>query len=205
MKKALLGVAVVALLAGCAPEATPTGDADPVPVPTVTVTATPAPAEPGPDYGFTFFEEVTLGSTFLEASDQLNYPVRGIPECPYYAPIWETELSHTYAYISSEDLEAGIELFYQQLAFDSDNPHYPRNAEGVGLGSTEAEIMAAFPDASSAVVSDLGAGDITVITVEDPDSDARYAYGFSSGASVVDMFQWGLNAGGQWSHLCGGF
>lgn len=64
--------------------------------------------------------------------------------------------------------------------------------------------MAAFPTAVLGSMTDLGAGDITTITVDDPDSDSKYVYGFSGG-STVDLLQWGPEAGHQWSHLCGGF
>jgi hypothetical protein len=81
---------------------------------------------------------------------------------------------------------------------------YPRNAEGVGIGSTQAEVMAAFPTAVLGSMTDIGAGDITTITVDDPDSDSKYVYGFN-GSSTVNLLQWGPGAGNQWSHLCGGF
>lgn len=207
-----LGTATIALaalaLAGCAPvPGGPAATPDPEPVPTVTVTATPEPEAPRPDYGFTFFEEATIGSTWEEMSDQLNYPVAGIDEpwndsvCPHYGLVWGTELVTTYAFMD----EGEVGFFYTNRLFAADSASFPRNAEGVGVGSTEAEILAAYPTAVVDDYTDLGAGDIHRITVDDPDSDSKYVFGITSSSAVVDLLQWGPIAGNQWSHLCGGF
>jgi hypothetical protein len=208
----VIALAVTALaltLAACSatPEDSPSGSAPaPEPAPTVTVTVTETPdAVATPDYGFTFFEQAELGHTFAEASAALNMPVAGAMECPYYGSVWDTQLATTWAYTDSLDPGAPIELFYTQQFLGSPSDSWPRNAEGVGIGSTQAEILAAYPDAVAGVVEDLGAGTINTLTVEDPDSDSKYVFGFSWDNPTVDLLQWGPNAGGQWSHLCGGF
>lgn len=208
----VLALAVTAFaltLAACSPtpEDTPSGSAPaPEPAPTVTVTVTATPeAVATPDYGFTFFEQAQLGDSFAEASAALNMPVGGAMECPYYGSVWDTQLAITWAFTSPADPGGEIELFYTQQYLGSPSDSWPRNAEDVGIGSTQAELMAAYPAAVAGVVEDLGAGTILTITVEDPDSDSKYVFGFSSGSSTVDLLQWGPNAGGQWSHLCGGF
>lgn len=199
------------LLAACTgdPADTPASSGEaPEPAPTVTVTAT-VTAEPEavdtPDYGFTFFEEAKIGHTFAQAGAALHMPVIGMDACPYYGAIWLTDAATTYAFTDASNPGAGIAFFYTNAFLGTSSDPWPRNAEGVGVGSTQAEIIAAYPSATTAVVNDLGAGDITVITVDDPDSDSKYAFGFYAGSSTVDLLQWGPDAGNQWSHLCGGF
>lgn len=205
-----LGTATIALatlaLVGCAPvSGGPT--ATPDPAPTVTVTAPPEPDTPRADYGFTFFEEATMGSTWAEMSSQLNYPVAGIDQpwndsvCPHYGLVWGTELVTTYAFMD----ENQVGFFYTSRLFADDSAPFPRNSEGVGVGSTEAQILAAYPTAVVDDFTDIGAGDIHRITVDDPASDSKYVFGISSGSAVVDLLQWGPLAGNQWSHLCTGF
>lgn len=203
--RALVGATLLGatfFLAGCTPiVATPVGES--TPAPTVTVTAAPS-TERGPDYGFTFFREGQMGATWSELSTQLHYPVAGIEECPWYGSVWNTEVATTYAFTDAEDPGSGVRFFYSSRFLASDDAPFPRNAEGVGLGNTEAEIMAAHPDAVAGSVDDEGAGTIQTITVDDPASDSKYVFGFTSGSTVVDVLQWGPLAGNQWSHLCSG-
>lgn len=212
MKKTITltaGTAVVMfLLAGCTPiSGIPFGGSSPEPVPTVTVTATPAPEGPRADYGFTFFEEATMGSTWDEMSAQLHYEVAGIDQpwndqvCPHYGLVWGTELVRTYAFMD----EGHVGMFYTNRGIAADSASFPRNSEGVGVGSTEAQILAAYPAAVVDDYTDIGAGEIHRITVDDPDSDSKYVFGISASNSVVDLLQWGPLAGNQWSHLCSGF
>jgi hypothetical protein len=202
------GVAAVAaafLISGCTPM--PAGDPTTAPVATVTVTATPAPDSPGerPDFGFTFFEEAQIGATWDELSDQLNYPVTGYEVCPHYGVVWQTDTMYTHAMMDTSDMAAGVFLFYSEIGIADPASHFPRNAEGVGLGSTQAEVVAAYPDAVVGAYSDITRGDLTTITVEDPDGDNRYVFALTTGSTVVDLLQWGLpGTGGQWGHLCDG-
>lgn len=189
----------VLLLAGC----TPPGPAEPAP--TVTIYETAAPAGPAADYGFTFFEQAQLGTGWTEMSAALHYPVAGIEDCPWYGALWNSEITSTYAFLDSRDASGGSTFFYTNRLLAADDASFPRNAEGVGVGSTQAQILAAYPDAVVGSFDDLGAGTIATITVDDPDSDSKYVFGISDGSAVVDLLQWGPAAGTQWSHLCTGF
>ena len=213
MRRTVTAIAIATttavLLAACSgePGDEPTSSApvpEPAPTVTVTVTETPEP-EAAPDYGFTFFEQAHVGHTFAQAGAALHMPVIGMDACPYYGAVWNTDAASTYAFTDASEPGSGIDFFYTIGLTGTASDPWPRNAEGVGIGSTQAEILAAYPGATTASVNDLGAGDLTVITVDDPDSDATYAFAFYAGSSTVDLLQWGINAGGQWSHLCGGF
>lgn len=206
----IASMALVAIaLAGCTPTGDPAGPGEPEP--TVTVTVTPEPEAPRADYGFTFFEEATMGSTWEQMSAQLHYPVAGIDQpwndsvCPWYGPIWNTELATTYAFMDSTNMAAGTRFFYTYDLVGTAGASFPRNAEGVGVGSTQAEILAAYPGAVVDSYTDLGAGEMTRITVDDPDSDSKYVFAIGTGNTTVNMLQWGPDAGSQWSHLCTGF
>ena len=180
--------------------------ADPTPAVTIFVTEE-AEDEIGvnPDFGFTYFQGAELGQTFEEAGVALHMGVAGAFDCPYYGTLWSTEIGDTYAFTNFDSPGDGISLFYAQTFSDATGASWPRNAEGLGLGSTQEEILAAYPDAVVELVNDMGVGDITRILVDDQFSDSRYAFGITSGATAVDLLQWGPNAGNQWSHLCGGF
>ena len=217
MRKTPLTIALTAaaaLAAACTLAACDPGDdvdptlapADPAPIVTVFVTED-VDEEIGvdPDFGFTYFHDAELGQTFSEAGVALHMGVAGAFDCPHYGTLWSTEIGDTYAFTDFENPSAGISFFYSQTFSDATGASWPRNAEGVGLGSTQAEVVAAYPDAVVEVVNDLGAGDITRILVDDPDSDSRYAFGITADATAVNLLQWGPDAGNQWSHLCTGF
>lgn len=207
MRALIVGVAAAALLlAGCTPApVTPTDTAVETGTVTPAPTPTPEPVEPQADFGFTFFHEGTIGSTWAQLSEQLHYPVAGMDECPYFGAVWNTDLATTYAFTDASNPDAGVQFFYANRFLAPDDAPFPRNAEGVGIGSTQDEVVAAYPDAVVDAYQDLTAGDLTRITVEDPDSDAKYVFAISSGSAVVDLLQWGSgNFGGQWGHLCGG-
>ncbi len=209
-KTALIVTAAVTALAltGCTPGGggVPIPGGPPEPAPTVTVTATPAPVVE-PDYGFTFFHGATMGSDWAQMGAQLHMPVGPYPECSWMGGLWNVENGYTSAFMDSRDPSVGVTFFLTGWLQDrSVGANFPRNAEGVGVGSTKAEILAAYPTAVVDTFPDVGAGPVLRITVEDPDSDSKYVFGITVnfGEEVVDMLQWGPNAGGQWSHLCTG-
>lgn len=205
-KLSIAAAATALLLVGCTPTPVPPPDVLPPAPAAPTPDATPAadPVVERADYGFTYFYEADLG-TWEAMSTQLSHPVAGMPDCPYFGTVWNTDVATTLAFMDPDNIAAGAQFFYTMPGMTTSTAPYPRNAEGVGLGSTHADVMAAFPTAVVGSMVDLGAGDIATITVDDPGSDSKYVYGFNAGSTTVDLLQWGPGAGIQWSHLCGGF
>jgi len=205
--------AVLGLSACTPPAATVTASGGPAPAVTVTVSVTPSPsaAPPEPDFDFTHFHEAAIGMTWAQMGAALHTAVGGYNDynatCDWYGPIWNTALVTTHAFTDSRHpAGAGATFFYTDRFLAPDTGPFPRNAEGVGVGSTQAEVVAAYPSAVIGAVDDLGAGHITTITVVDPaGSGSKYVFGISDGSSIVNLLQWGPGAGTQWSHLCTGF
>lgn len=210
---ALVGVAFTALiLVGCTPGGAPSGAGSPTPGPTPTVTSAPT-GSPSPDtaaepdFGFTFFHGAQLGDGWDQMSSALGHAVGPEPACYYpYGPL---ETSGDVVTMASWDHEisSGVTIFYTFFLRNDATGPFPRNAEGVGVGSTRAEVLAAYPEAVVDISTPVGEAPVTRIRVGDPDSDSEYAFGISgyAGADVVDKLQWGTTgAGGVWEHLCGG-
>jgi hypothetical protein len=153
-----------------APEPTPTS----TPTATPTPTSTPTPAPPAPEpvptptidpadpstwiITFDGLGPISYGSTMADATaamDRTDYSVTEPTEtCDIvsrFIPGDDSEIIRITVYPSwdSQQTDAGIDVF----GISSDNPdaamYTPRTAEGIGLGSSVDDILAAYPGITS--------------------------------------------------------
>ncbi|MFF1572617.1 hypothetical protein ACFVWR_07720 [Leifsonia sp. NPDC058292] len=172
------GTVAYALGAGIlipAPVATETPTAPPVSTPTATPTPTPtpipaatgSPVDPSdPSTWIIDFDgvgPVTLGSSFdaqrqlLPAFTDVTYSICSAAYLDLQAP---NELSFLFIRPGDgSDVTAGIAIGSFEATRDS-GPYTPRTMEGIGLGSTEQELKAAYPDIQQ--TGTYGDGAITV-------------------------------------------
>lgn len=194
-------VAAAFALSSCATPAPPAAE---TPAPTVTITVTPSP-EPEValgDFGFTYYGSGTIDAADVaELELQLGATVDVPAECPWYPTVaTHGTFASTHAFFDSRGERDGVLFFYTlEMGDDGD---MPRNVEGIGVGSTEAEVLAAYPSAVVDTYDDISVGPLTRITVDDPASDSRYVFALLEGDDRIALLQWGPEAGGQWAHLC---
>lgn len=219
-RRPLARTAMMALAASALMFITACAPAEPAaPEPTVEVTesaeSTPTPT-PTPealaDFDIDRFRAATLD---LADAGAVGAALGGLAaefaECPWY-PILEnhSEYSSTSAFFDTDffgrtDLEPNVRFFYTISGDEVVPSGMPRNPEGVGVGSTHDEIRAAYPGAVETVEFAEGPGDLVTFTVRRPDTDSVYVFASdSSHPGVINLLQWGPDAGGQWSHLCTG-
>lgn len=211
----MIAFAAAALLfvGGCTP--TEPAATEPSVEPTQAVESTPSPTPTSEALADFDIDRFRAASLELADADAVGTALGGLAaefeECPWY-PILEnhSEYSSTSAKFDTDffgrtDLEPNVRFFYTISGDEVVPPGMPRNPEGVGVGSTHDEIRAAYPGAVEAVEFAEGPGDIVTFTVRRPNTDSVYVFASdSSHPGVINMLQWGPDAGGQWSHLCTG-
>lgn len=182
------GVVTVTATPG-APSAEPTATAA-APAPVVT----PTPAASTPDYDFGRLYSMHVGDPFSSVAGRSDVTVAPIAACPWLAD----------ATVPGED--PNLDFSWMSDSFDPSGPTYviemygdvsatstfaaPLNAEGIGIGSSMSDVLAAYPDATTITNTDTGYGTVTQVRVDDPSSDRRYyfwAYGPTQPVFRIDL------------------
>jgi hypothetical protein len=178
----------------------PTPTPSPSPSPSATVAADPC-NDPNvstvglPAVDFDRYQYYCIGMSFEDASAAAGWQTVGDAVCPWYSTLGAMSDYGFYvgAMTRPDDPGADIYLFRMRwagtpadvAAFDP-----PATAAGISLGSTIAEITAAYPAASAVVVNDMARGPRNHLLVTGP-SGGTYDFDVTEGY-VTDMY-WGMN------------
>jgi hypothetical protein len=181
--KLMVGVIVsILVLAGCTADPTPSASSSVTP--TVEPSAPEPSTSPSPDVtpvaddcptwedtpepqgiapiDINRYYGVCIGMSFAEANEGMNgYPVAGEDMCPWYTVLASQDPLYVVAVTHPDAPGDEIFLFrlsWQGLPTDALAYEMPRTAENIGIGSTEAELVAAYPQATFLTVDDMSRG-----------------------------------------------
>lgn len=145
------------------PTSSPAASPSSTPRPTPSETPTPTPADPSASWVFASgsFGPISLGGNGAETAAALGWKPASPSNCVELysnleAGIDAGDTRWRIAYGALAD-DRGIQWIDLRAMGSVENisPSAPRTAENIGIGSTEAEIMAAYP--SAGIVTDTGA------------------------------------------------
>lgn len=188
-------LALAACTPGSEPSASPSDTASltaaPTPSATVSPSATPSPSASGsptaaaldcppwddgyhPDgpaaIDFHRYAGICVGMSFTEASGTFaGPPLEGDPSCPWVTTIVEAGDLYISA-ISDPDAPGDAIMFFHALYYadPAAATEMPATAEGIMIGSSEAEVYAAYPGAFENTFEDISRGPRTQIVVPGP-------------------------------------
>jgi len=228
MRTSLAAVAVAALLlAGCSgspeetsqsPSSSPTPTAaspsespSPSPSPTETAVALDCPTwSDDPDnqaaaIGPISFAGVCVGQSFDEAA-ATGAPITSPEQCPWYGQLVAQDDPGFYVTALSDPSAPGEEISFFILYWFAEPEaaasfEMPRTAEGITIGSTVDEVMAAYPTATEVTFDDIARGSRKQLVVP---TSADTTYNFDVPDGVVTEISWGkgLSEGGPNGDLC---
>jgi hypothetical protein len=187
------------LLVGCTPagsgSATPTSSSPastPTPTSTPAVTPSPSPSPAQAEIDFDRFRDIYVGMSFAEASAASGIAVTGESMCPWFANIIDDDPTGLYVATTSWVDTPGDEiLFFRMLWLDDPAlapAGLPRTTEGITIGSTVADVLAAYPSATLTTIDDMSRGARSFFLVAGPD-DLTLIFDVQSG--LVSEITWG--------------
>ena len=222
---AALAVVALSALGGCTPGGngaptitvtTPTASPSTPLSPTPTPVATPTPDSTlaaacasytdSPDAAtaaidFNRFADVCLGMSYAEATAATGVPVVGETQCPWVTTLESDDSLGYYVTALSPVDTPGSEIWFFHMIWQSDPAtatayDLPRTPEGITIGSTVAQLMAAYPGATTLAVDDYSRGPRDERLVAGPDS-TTYVFDITGG--LVSELTWGhrLTMGAQ--------
>lgn len=148
-----------------------------------------------PAVDFDRYQSFCIGMSFDEATAATDFQtVVGDAVCPWYSTIGELSDYDFFVGAMTRPDDPGAEIYLFRMtwhgtpadvaAFDP-----PATAANISLGSTVAEIMAAYPDAAAVTVEDMARGPRDHLLVTGP-SGGTYDFDVTEGY-VTDMY-WGM-------------
>lgn len=212
--------------ASSTPSMSATASASPSPVaspsPSTSPTPTPALADDGcpdsvfdgddplqPVIDYNRFQTVCIGMTFAEADAAWPNGITQPGECPWNANIITDDTNYVYLtafdFTDFESAPYNVDLFRLAYYGDPSAPlpyPLPRTLEGIGIGSTDVEVFAAYPGATSATLPDESRGGDRDFIVSTNADGLSYSFNIESG--YVSEMAWGkrLAGGGIIGHVC---
>lgn len=144
--------------------------------------------------------------SFAEATQAMPGPtVAGQPECPWYAEVLSIDNPGLYVAAVTFPDNPGGEIFLFRMIWtgnpaDAASFEAPATQAGVSVGSTTAEVNAAFPSATAVTIDDPSRGPRDQLVVAGPSGNS-IVFDVTSGR--VDAMYWGKRiSNGAAGELC---
>lgn len=189
------------LTASSTPSASPSVSPEPT-----TPSATPGPvvgnpcdnpdatAEGLPAIDFNRYANICLGMSFAEASAAMpGPPIAGDAQCLWYAELLAVDDPGLYVAAVTEPDDPGGEIFLFRMIWLGDPAGAasfaaPETQEGISVGSTTAQVRAAYPSATAVTLDDPARGPRDQLVVAGPHSNSLV---FDVTSGRVDTVYWG--------------
>ena len=149
---------------------------------------------------------ICAGMSFTEASGTYGGPpLAGYDYCPWVAPIVQQDDPGMYIEAISDPGAPGEEIFMFRFSWLADpaaasSYEVPRTAEDITIGSTAAEVHAAYPVGQAIVFDDMALGPRDQIVVP---VTSEYTYVFDVTGGLVNTMYWGKSlSAGATAELC---
>jgi hypothetical protein len=142
---------------------------------------------------FNRFAGICVGMDYTQASAAAGYDIAGNPSCPWVTYIVSDDANGFYltALSAVEDPGAAIDFFRMAWLNDpatASSYEMPATAEGITIGSTLAQLQAAYPSATYYAIDDYARGPRDEWVVLGPNGN-EYIFDVTDG--LVSELNWG--------------
>ncbi len=142
---------------------------------------------------FNRYAGICVGMDFPTASSASGEDIAGNPSCPWYADIIADNASGFYVSALSPVESPGSQITFFRMAWLNDpatasSYEMPTTAEGITIGSTLAQLQAAYPSATHYAIDDMSRGPRDEWVVLGPNGNE---YIFDVTAGLVSEVNWG--------------